>query len=141
MDVNSIPSTITPDHPNAVTLRHAYDVWGATGDPEPLAAACAEDIVWHISGNHSVSGDRVGRDGVREVLAKLLSFDDAEFCTTYDGVYANDDYGMVITGCSVDYKGEQLNWRTFDIFRFEEGLVKEYWTLAYPQAMPDKILA
>lgn len=141
MDLSSMQSSLSPAHPNAATLRHAYDMWGATGDAEPLVAACAEDILWHISGDHSISGDRVGRDRVREVLDKLLSFADAEFCTTYEGVYANDVYGLIVTGCSVLYEEEQLNWRTFDMFRFEEGLIKEFWTFAYPQTLSDRVLA
>ncbi len=124
------------EHPNATLVRGVYDQW-ARGDATALPNACSEDVVFHVSGNHQLSGDHVGPEGVLALLRQLQAAE-GEFCMTYDGAFANDGYVLVLTGCTARRDGRPLSWRVFDILRVENGKISEFWTFAHPQARSDE---
>lgn len=119
------------EHPNAAFVRSQYDAW-ARGDATAMANAATEDAVFHVSGIHRLSGDYVGPDGVLRLL-RLLEAADGDFCTTYDTVFANDEYVLVVTQCSGRRNGQILSWQVFDVLRVEKQKIAEFWTFPHPQ--------
>jgi ketosteroid isomerase-like protein len=53
------------EHPNAALLREAISVFNR-GDFDAYRAYFTEDVVWHVGGNHPLSGDYRGRDAIFE---------------------------------------------------------------------------
>lgn len=130
--------TTLTDHPNAATLKRGYDAW-ATGDSAPLLDACAEEIVWQIAGQNKLAGEHKGRAAMEDVLRQLVAAADGSFCTTYEGVFANDAFGLVVTGSSGVKDGKPLSWRVFDVFKFNQGKIVSFWTFASPQENSDAV--
>lgn len=126
------------DHPNAQLMRRIYEAWGRK-DATPLLEVAAEDMVWHIGGNHRISGEHEGIEAVAKLCEVVLGNDDGEFCPTFSTVIADDDYALVVTGSSGMHEGEVLSWRVFDVIRFEAGRIKDFWTLGYPQRNSDLV--
>jgi uncharacterized protein len=108
-------------HPNERLLRAAYGLRNE-GEVASFGDFLHADIVWHASG-----GDLHGRD---EVLAMLGRSDEIAGGTTSRDVhalFADDDYGMVMTTIHAERDGRAWQDRQVHVFRFVDGRVAEFW--------------
>jgi hypothetical protein len=58
------------DHPNALAYIWTVDAF-RDRDFEAIASLIAEDVVWHLPGDHPLAGDWEGRDQLFQLLARL----------------------------------------------------------------------
>ena len=58
------------EHPNAGLIREAISLFNR-GDWDAYREYFTEDVVWHVGGNHPLSGDYRGRDAIFEYFEKV----------------------------------------------------------------------
>lgn len=125
------------EHPNVPKIRDALEVYNS-GDHDAMRGFLAEDIVWHVGGNHEMSGDYQGVDAVvdyfrdvRKATAGTLQVEPVE-------VLANDRHASIFMHVTA-----HRDVRTLDVLLAEaltldaEGRWSEYWALANDQDAVD----
>ena len=60
------------EHPIAGRVRDALEAF-SRGDFETLGSFLAEDVVWHVGGNHELSGDYRGRNAALAYCAEAFA--------------------------------------------------------------------
>jgi ketosteroid isomerase-like protein len=82
-------------HPNERLLRQEYEA-RATRDDTSLADLFEDDIVWHVPGRSTISGDYRGKEQVMEYVRLRRELAAGTFEIDVQDVLANDQYGLVI---------------------------------------------
>ena len=100
----------------------------AQGDFETVGTLLSDDLIWHQPGKGAVSGIYSGKQNVFAHLGKMAQLSNGTFAINQvDYVTENGDlvvaavaFAASAGGCSIEMKG-------VDLFRFEDGLIKEVW--------------
>ena len=79
-------------HPNERLLRQEYEA-RAGRDDTSLADLFADDIVWHVPGRSTISGDYRGKEQVMEYVRLRRELAAGTFEIDVQDVLANDQYG------------------------------------------------
>jgi hypothetical protein len=125
------------EHRNIAMIRRALEVYNS-GDHDAMRGFLADDILWHVGGNHEMSGDYVGIEAVvdyfrrvRRETAGTLQVEPAE-------ILANDRHASIFMRVSA-YR--DVRW--MDVLLAEaltldsNGRWTEYWALANDQDAVD----
>lgn len=108
------------------------------GDFEAVFAAMADDIIWHQPGNNVTSGIIVGKEKLGAHLAQFAEKTDGTFKVLTNWVSDNADLvaaNVTFLGTRTD--GTELNMNGIDLFRIEDGKIKEVWLFSSEQAVED----
>ena len=100
----------------------------AQGDFETVGTLLSDDLIWHQPGKGAVSGIFSGKQNVFAHLGEMAQLSNGTFAINQvDYVTENGDlvvaavaFAASAGGCSIEMKG-------VDLFRFENGLIKEVW--------------
>ncbi len=100
----------------------------AQGDFETVGTLLSDDLIWHQPGKGAVSGIFSGKQNVFAHLGEMAQLSNGTFAINQvDYVTENGDlvvaavaFAASASGCSIEMKG-------VDLFRFEDGLIKEVW--------------
>lgn len=100
----------------------------AQGDFETVGSLLSDDLIWHQPGKGAVSGIFSGKQNVFAHLGEMAQLSNGTFAIDQvDYVTENGDlvvaavaFAASAGGCSIEMKG-------VDLFRFEDGLIKEVW--------------
>jgi uncharacterized protein len=129
------------EHPNVQRIRDALAAYNS-GDLEGMRAFIAEDIVWHVGGNHPLSGDYRGRDAVFDYYAKVRDQTGGTLTLKPLNILANDEHGGVFMRVSGQRDGKTLDVVLAEALTFDEsGRWAEYWALADEQDTVDAFWA
>jgi len=90
------------------------------GDLEAAAAVVAEDVVWHIPGSSTISGDTVGAAAWSEKLQRLLS---AGLQPQLIAMLAGDDHVAAIQRNTAEVPGATLDVQVVNLFTIADGKV------------------
>ena len=125
------------EHPNVPKIRAALGVYN-TGDHDAMREFLADDVLWHVGGNHQMSGDYRGVDAVvgyfrdvRKATAGTLQVEPEE-------ILANDRHASIFMRVTA-YR----DVRTLDVLFAEaltldpQGRWSEYWALSNDQDAVD----
>lgn len=125
------------EHRNIAMIRRALEVYNS-GDDNAMRGFLADDILWHVGGNHEMSGDYIGIEAVvdyfrrvRRETAGTLQVEPAE-------ILANDRHASIFMRVSA-YR--DVRW--MDVLLAEaltldpNGRWTEYWALANDQDAVD----
>ena len=125
------------EHPNVPMIRDALEVYNS-GDHDAMREFLGDDIVWHVGGNHDMSGDYRGIEAVvdyfrdvRKATAGTLQVEPVE-------VLANDRHASIFMHVTA-----HRDVRTLDVLLAEaltldaRGRWSEYWALAKDQDAVD----
>lgn len=117
----------------------AYDEALATGDMAGVAAALHADVVWHQPGVHSLSGDHHGPNGVMALLGGFMERSAGTFALSKSGpAMVNGAYVAQPVSFSATREGrEPLSMDGVDVFRVEDGLIREVWLYSSDQPAED----
>ena len=58
------------EHRNVSAIRGALEVYNS-GDHDAMRPFLADDVLWHVGGNHTISGDYVGVDAVVDYFRRV----------------------------------------------------------------------
>jgi uncharacterized protein len=118
---------LTRDHPNALAYRRAADAFRAR-DFGTLRSVIAEDVVWHVPGNHPRAGDIHGLD---ELVLWMRSLGDLGFWLREHDVIGNDEHVCALSVMGADRDGIHAETRVVSVFHFKDGRQQERWF--YPE--------
>ncbi len=109
-------------HPNLVLINDFFTAYGAN-DLEGIKKVLAEDVKWHIPGEHPLSGTK---NGIEEVLAFFKKLSKGAFKAEPIIMGVND--GFVID-CHRNWSSlensENLNAMSCLLWRIEDEKIKE----------------
>jgi hypothetical protein len=126
-------------HENARIVRGVFDAM-ARGDRDAVAAAFADDVVWHAPGTSRFSGMFQGKVAVLDRFAGLA---DAGLQTRFDvhDVVANDEHAVALVDLHVqDAGGRRYDQQQVQVMHLRGGLIVEYWAMNQDQAVLDLLM-
>jgi ketosteroid isomerase-like protein len=123
----------TPEENRQVILDY-YSAYGS-GDMNAVADFFAEDIEWHIPGQHPLAGTKTGRD---EVLAFFEQLGEGAFRAELIALMADETWVIDMHRGWSNLEGQQNVDTTWVLaFRIEDGLIAEARNFSFDQAAAD----
>lgn len=120
-----------------LAVFNAYNTALAAGDFPAVFATMADDIIWHQPGNHSTSGTIIGKEKLGQHLASFSEKTNGTFKVLTNWVSDNAN----LVAANVTFLGEKadekLDMNGIDLFRIEDGLIREVWLFSSDQAVED----
>ena len=126
------------EHRNAGVVRKAYGAV-SVGDMETFGSLMAEDVVWHVPGTSSMSGDYKGKAEVIGGLNRLAEFTQGTFRQDIHDVVANDEHAVALIELSWE-KPKRFRGREVRVFHMHDGTVTEVWFHPEDPAASDEAL-
>jgi uncharacterized protein len=128
-------------HPNVERIRDGFEAFNR-GDFDAMRPLLAEDIVWHVGGDHPLSGNYRGRDAVLEYCARVLELTGGTLRGEPVEILANDRDGGVFMHITGERDDRKLDVVLAQALSFDEsGHWIEYWALADEQNKVDAFWA
>jgi hypothetical protein len=119
------------EHPNTAILRGAYEAF-AKVDLDVIRELIAEDTVWHVRGNHRLSGEYKGRDEVFDLLAKAITLSEGTLALEVHDVLANEGHGIVLLTEKAQRGSKSLEMHEVHVLHLNaQGQATEWWE--YPE--------
>ena len=127
--------------PTSDRVREAFAAFNR-GDVEAMRPFIAEDIVWHVGGDHPLSGDYRGRDALFEYVGKVLELTGGTLTAEPLDVLVNDRHAGVFQRVTGERDGRKLDVVLAQALTFDDdGRWSEYWALADRQDEVDAFWA
>ena len=121
------------EHPIAGRVRDALEAF-SRGDFETLGSFLAEDVVWHVGGNHELSGDYRGRNAALAYCAEAFALAGGTLHGEPFEILVSDRHAGVFNRITGQRDGRKFDAVFAQAIRFDnEGRWAEYWALADEQ--------
>jgi uncharacterized protein len=128
-------------HPNVEHVREAFAAFNR-GDVEAMRPFVADDVVWHVGGDHPLSGDYRGREAMLEYVAKVVELTRGTLAGEPIDILVNDRHAGVFQRVTGERDGKRLDVVLAQALTFDdEGRWAEYWALADDQHQVDEFWA
>ncbi len=125
------------DHPNIARVAAALEAFGA-GDLETYAGFFADDVVWHVSGHHALSGTYRGKEALLGYFTKVRELTGGTLKIDTQRILADADRVGVFARVTARRDGQSLDVEMAQAFELDEaGKAKEYWALSDDQDAVD----
>lgn len=111
------------EHPDALAYRRAADAF-RSGDLDAVESLIAPEVVWHVPGEHRMSGTIRGRDALLAWLTQLKSLG---FWLVEDDVFASDCHVCAVSTMGARRDGVDVQTRVISVFRYRNGRQIERW--------------
>ena len=119
------------EHPNVTRTREYLDTF-ARGDMDGLRPFFSEDVVWHVAGNHELSGDYVGKDALISYFQSARERSGGSLRLEPVSIMANDSHVVIMLKVTGERNGRALDIEMAEAFSVRpDGTWSEFW------AMPD----
>jgi ketosteroid isomerase-like protein len=115
------------EHANATAYRRTADAFRAH-DFETLRILIAEDVVWHVPGQHMLAGDVRGIDALVAWLSAVAALG---FWLTEHDVLGNDEHVVALSEMGARRPGVDVQTRVTSVFHYRNGRQLERWF--YPE--------
>lgn len=122
---------VSAEHSNASAYRRTADAF-RDGDSELLKSLIADDVRWHVPGEHSMAGDIIGRAELLEWLAAIRA---KGFWLTEDDVFGSDQHVCAVSTMGARREHVDVQTRVVSVFRYRDGQQLERWF--YPDSEMD----
>jgi len=118
------------DHPNAQIVRRGYEAF-AKGDFDTLKEIFADDIIWHVPGQSSLSGDYKGVEQVFGFFGQLVQGTGGTFKLELHDVVGNDDHVVGLARLTASKDGKNVDNLVANVFHVNsDGKATEVWGLS-----------
>jgi len=111
------------DHPNALAYIRTVEAF-RDRDFEAIGSLLAEDVVWHLPGDHPLAGDWKGRDQLFQLFARLGPLG---FTIREHDVFADDDHVCALSYIGARRDNLEVETRVVSIFDYRDGRQTERW--------------
>lgn len=128
------------EHPNLAAARAGYEAF-ATGDMAAIGELVADDIIWHVPGDNSLSGDYLGKEAVFNMFGRLRQETDGTFKNEIHDILANDDHGVALVTTTLTRNGESFSDQSVHVFHMSDGKMTEFWNFPRNQRVIDNAWA
>jgi ketosteroid isomerase-like protein len=123
---------------NLTRAREAFDAF-SRGDFQAYRNYFADDVVWHVSGNHPLSGSYRGKEALFEYFDRVRELTDASLRVEPESVSADDGHVGVFARVTAERDGRRLDVTMAQAFTVDaDGKWTEYWAMANDQAAVDE---
>jgi ketosteroid isomerase-like protein len=110
-------------------------------DPDGEWPQLSPDVVFHVAGDHPLSGDHVGREAVRRYVAAVVEATSGRGGFSVTSAFA-DDSGELLLVEGTAFHGEEPFVRTIvHLLRLRDGVVVEFWDNPFDQQAEDRFWA
>jgi ketosteroid isomerase-like protein len=121
----------------ASRAREAFAAFNR-GDFATYRQSFADDVIWHVGGNHPMSGDYRGRDALFAYFDQVRQLTGGSLRTTPQDILADEAHVGVFTRVTAEREGRRLDVLQAQAFRVNaDGKFCEYWALADDQEAVD----
>lgn len=121
-----------------LTLFQTYNDALTAGDFPAVFDTMADDIIWHQPGQHPTSGTHIGKEALGAHLASFAQKTNGTFKVITNWVADNQDLiAANVTFLGTRSDGTELNMDGIDLFRIENGKIKEVWLFSANQKVED----
>lgn len=123
---------------DAMSVFNTYNEALSKGDFAAVFATMADDIKWHQPGNNSLSGVVVGKQALGAHLGKFAEKSNGTFKVLTNWVSHNDCFVAANVTFVAEHSNEdKLDMNGIDLFKIEDGLIKEVWLFSAEQVIED----
>jgi ketosteroid isomerase-like protein len=127
------------EHPNAERARRGYEAF-ASGDMDTVSEQMSDDIVWHVGGKNSISGDYKGKEAVFGFLGRLVQETGGTLHQEVHDVLANDEHVVVLLQTGAERNGVRSDQRAVDVMHVDaDGKIAEFWRFPEDSAAIDEM--
>ncbi len=126
------------EHPNVASTRAGLEAF-MKGDNATLAAAFADEIVWHAPGNNPYSGDAVGKEATLSRMGRLAQ-DGVTLSFDIHDIVGNDEHVVVLNDTTFSKGGNSVVSRQVQIMHVRDGKMTEFWAMNADQTEVDAVL-
>jgi ketosteroid isomerase-like protein len=128
-------------HLNVEWVRAGLEAF-TRGDFETLKSYLHEDVVWHVGGNHPLSGDYHGREAVLEYCRKAQEWAGGTLHGEPIEILASGRHAGVFNHVTGEHEGKTLDVVLAQALKLDaKGRWIEYWALADEQDAVDAFWA
>jgi ketosteroid isomerase-like protein len=126
-------------HPNEKLLRDG-DEAQLRGDVEAFSAMFTDDVIVHIPGRSSLSGDYKGKD---QFLSLFQRFTEraGEYSFEPHAYFADDEHGVSLQRSHYKRGDQTLDSNDAFICHFRDGKVSEFWFTSEDPYAVDEFLS
>jgi ketosteroid isomerase-like protein len=125
------------ENPNTARAREAMDTF-SRGDLEAYKDYFADDVVWHVSGNHPLSGSYQGKEALFEYFNEVRELTQGTLVVRPEAILADDNHVGIFARVAAQRDGKSLDVTLAQAFTVDaDGRWTEYWALADDQAAVD----
>ena len=110
----------------------------AQRDYQALQELMTDDILWHVGGDHPLSGDCRGKqavigyfDKVQNLTGQTLTLDPVE-------ILSGDKHGAIFLRVRAERDDKTLDVTMSEAFRAQDGKLSEFWATADDQEAVDR---
>lgn len=128
------------EHPNAALMRKVDEALLA-GDFAGFLAFHTEDVVMHVPGTSTLSGDHVGRDGIAMLFQRELSMLDGPPEVVPLDDLGSDDHAAALVIQRMQRGGRSYEGLQVVVARVRDGQLSEVWLRPEDQAVFDDFFA
>ncbi len=101
---------VTTEHPNAITMRRAFDAFGRV-DLETVRQSLADDCTWTASGNTPISGVYRGWEEISGMFLSLFELTGGTHSNALVDVLADDLHAVAIYDATSTVDGRTATLR------------------------------
>jgi uncharacterized protein len=124
-------------HPNEAVVRRFVDAMVAR-NPGAIAECFADDVVFHVMGQHALAGDHRGK---HEVMTRLFQAWEEAFGgleVDIHDVLASDDHVVVLSDRRATREDRRVEMRGAGVYHVRDGKIAEAWLFEWdPYAIDD----
>lgn len=125
------------DGTGAQVVRALHDAFNDR-DEERFLGLLAEDVTWHVEGDHPMAGAYTGRDGAWDGYFGPMWASPARYG---DGqVLSHGEHAVALTEMFHNFGQGERGWKTVEVLRIADGKVVERWASTSGQGELDTFL-
>ena len=114
---------MTEEHPNAAAYRRTVDAFRAM-DFVAVRSLIADDVVWHVPGDHQMAGEIRGLEALIDWLGRLAALG---FTINEHDVLGSDDHVVALSYIGARRPNVEVETRVVSVFHFRDGRQLERW--------------
>jgi uncharacterized protein len=119
-------------------FRKGYENFGK-GDLEAIREDLDPDIVWHVGGHNSLTGDYKGIDDVFTLFGRIFTETAGTLKNEVHDILANDTHGVAMIKQSAERNGKRLETNAVHIVHYDgHGRITESWLIPEQAAESDE---
>jgi uncharacterized protein len=119
-------------------LRDGYAAFGS-GDFEKVKSNFSDDVIFHVGGNNSFSGDYKGWDEVLGFFARLAQETQGSFKFDLHDVLTSDEHAVGLAHVTATRGDKTLDQNVVHVYHTnDEGQITEAWTFPEDSALADE---